>query len=26
VAVHQHGELGPMLTSPDDHFTHESEI
>jgi hypothetical protein len=26
VAIHQHGELGPMLTSPDDHFTHESDI
>lgn len=26
VAVHQHGELGPLLTDPEDHFTHESEI
>jgi hypothetical protein len=26
VAVHDHGELGPLLTNPDDNFTHESDI
>jgi hypothetical protein len=26
VAVHQHGELGPMLADPADHFTSQSEI
>jgi hypothetical protein len=26
VAVHEHGELGPLLTDPSDNFTHESEI
>lgn len=25
VAVHQHGELGPVLTAPDQHFTTESQ-
>lgn len=26
VAVHEHGELGPLLTAPGDHFTSESEL
>jgi hypothetical protein len=26
VAIHQHGELGPMLADPADHFTSQSEI